>query len=181
MKNLLLRTAGTLALGLALLGSPRPVQAADPPAAQQSADHADRLAAATKLVETMHLDQQFDALLPQVIDAMMSTLVRGNTGREELIRQILTEEFMTAFAAQRPAMLTIYREIYARNLTLAELEAMDRFYKTPIGQSVLSKTSKLTQDGVASGMDIGRKAAMAAMPQIFQRMQAAKLTVPKGV
>ena len=111
----------------------------------------------------------------------MNSLIRGNTGHEAEIRQILTEEFSSAFSGQKEAFLELYRDVYAKNLSMDELKAMTDFYSSAIGQSVLTKMPRINQDGAASGAAIGRKAAQEALPHIIQRMQSIRLSVPQGV
>jgi hypothetical protein len=169
-------------IALAAMGLSTGAHAADQAPATSSAQGAEaaRLAAAAKLVETMHLASQLDAILPQMIEMTMGALTRGNTGKEAQINRILTEEFGRAVDAQKPAFMTLYRDLYARNFSLAEIEGMQAFYATPIGQSVLTKMPELTRDSMQSGMALGQKAAQAAIPEIMKRMQAAQLEVPRG-
>jgi hypothetical protein len=176
------------ALGLIALGTASVATAAEkapaapptPPVAVLPADLANRLDAADKLVEVMHLDKQLEAVLPQFINLMFGALVPGNGGHEEQIRQILGEELNASFQRKQPEMMALYRQIYAKNFTLEELLALKAFYGSPVGQSLLAKTSKLTQDSMAEGAAIGQKAAMDALPRVYARMQAAQLAVPKG-
>lgn len=180
-RRTMIRTAGAFALGMGTLAAALPAQAAEAPAADVGADLAARTAAAAKLVEVMHLGNQLDAMMPQLIGLMMGTMMRGNTGHEDEVRTILTEEFNAAFSGQKAAFLDNYRDIYAKNLSLGEIKAMTDFYGSPTGQSVLSKMPKINEDGMAGGATIGRKAAQQALPRIIQRMQAVKLAVPQGV
>lgn len=175
-----------LVLGLSALASGAgahaadPAPAAPPAAAAPSADMAARTKTAARLVEVMQLDRQLESLMPQLVGLMMGSLVQGNTGKEAQIRQILTEEINAAFRAEQPAMMALYRDLYARNLTLAELEGMIAFYSSDVGRSVLGKMPTLTQEGMQGGAAIGQKAAQAAIPRVIERMQAASLEVPKG-
>ncbi len=185
MSKAMLRTAVALALICAAAGLPVPAmaqapKASPPPAAVTPDELAKRLDAAAKLVEVMQLDKQSEAILPQLLELLMPAISRGNTGHEAQIQQIMSEELLTAFQNQRPALLAIYKEAYAKNFTVEELQAMTAFYATPIGQSVLAKMPKLTQDSMTAGAQLGQKAAQDALPRIFSRMQAAQLAVPKG-
>jgi hypothetical protein len=179
--KMLIKYAAILAPGLLAIASPMTAFAADAPAPAADASVAERAAAAGKLIEVMHLDKQLDILMPQIINVLLGSLISGNTGHEDQIKGILTDEFATAFAGQKDAFLASYREIYAKNLTLAEIKAMTDFYATPVGQSVLAKLPSINQDSLKGGAEIGRKAAQTALPRIIQRMQDAKLAVPHGV
>jgi uncharacterized protein len=179
-------TAALPAFVLAALTAPVPAFAADAPTAAtpktSDADGSmtDRMAAASRLMEVIHADRQLDAIMPQIINLLMGSLANGNTGHESQIKTILTEEFAAAFAGQKGAFIESTREIYAKDLTLAEIKAMTDFYSTPIGQAVLAKQPVISQDSLQGGAEIGRKAAQTALPRIIQRMQEAKLETPKG-
>jgi hypothetical protein len=179
--KMLFKHAAALAPGLFAIMSPTAAFAADTPAPAVDAPIAERAAAAGKLLDVMHIDRQLDVIMPQIINLLLGSLIPGNTGHEDQIKGILTDEFATAFAGQKDAFLASYREIYAKNLSLAEIKAMTDFYSTPVGQSVLAKLPSINQDAMQGGAEIGRKAAQTALPRIIQRMQAAKLAVPHGV
>jgi hypothetical protein len=49
--------------------------------------------------------------------------------------------------------------VYANNFTVQELREIEAFYRQPIGQKLLEKTPAVSQQALAVGQEIGRKAS----------------------
>jgi hypothetical protein len=49
--------------------------------------------------------------------------------------------------------------IYASNFTAAELRDMEAFYRQPTGQKMLTKMPAISQQALAVGQEIGRRAS----------------------
>jgi hypothetical protein len=49
--------------------------------------------------------------------------------------------------------------IYASNFTAGELREIEAFYRQPVGQKLLQKSSALAQQSSQVGQDVSRKAA----------------------
>ena len=140
----------------------------------------DRSAVAAKLVIAMGFEQQFDAMIPQIISMIMPMMMQGNVGKEDQVRTILMEEMVAAFHGRRSDFIANARDVYARNFSTAELDAMLVFYTSPIGRAVTTKLPQVGLEAMKGGGLVGQKAAQDALPRIYGRMQAAQLSVPKG-
>jgi uncharacterized protein len=151
------------------------------PASAAAQDVLDRSAAAEELMVVMNIDDQFTAIIPQVVTLMLGIFVQGNVGREDQVRVILGEEMNTAYSARIADFRKLTRDTYSRNFTAEQLRDLTAFYRTPTGQVLLKKMPLVAQESMQGGAEIGRKAAADAMPHILRRMQASRLSVPKGI
>ncbi len=128
----------------------------------------------------MHLDSQFDVIIPQIVDMMLGVLLKGNAGHEEQVRRIASEEMTTAFTLHRKEMIDVTRDTYRRNFNDAELGDLTAFYQSPTGQKFIARQSQIVRQSMAGGAAVGQAAAREALPRIIERMKALNLSVPKG-
>lgn len=167
---------------LASLITPCPASAAGVTAKAATAEisTARAEAAVDKLLAVTGVSKQMNAIGPQIIDALMPMLVRGNVGKEEEIQAILREEFLTIFAGMTPDLVAHARTVYLQHFSAEELEEIVAFYESPIGAKMTRETPAITSEMFRYGQQAGRAAVAGAMPHIIDRMRAAKLAVPSG-
>jgi len=118
----------------------------------------DAMAAARSLVTTMKLTDQYKALLPAILLGIKPAVTQD---RPELERDYdaMLPRIADAFAPYYNSMVDGIATIYANNFTATELREIEAFYRQPIGQRLLEKTPAISQQALAVGQDIGRKAA----------------------
>jgi hypothetical protein len=58
-------------------------------------------------------------------------------------------------------MLEAAASAYANSFTLDEIRQIDAFYRLPVGQKLLEKSSALAQQAAQVGQEVGQKAAEA--------------------
>lgn len=127
--------------------------------AHQEKDTIDELFEVTqadKMVDTMYaqMGSMFDSMRQQmgVKPEEMPIFEKYN---QQMISLLQTE---VSWAKMSPDL----KVIYSQNFTEAEIQALLKFYKSPVGQTFIEKTPIITQQS----MQIGQQAAMKAMPQI---------------
>ena len=128
------------------------------PAARAETPSSDAMTAARSLVTTMKLADQYKALLPAILLGLKPALTQD---RPEIERDYETMMPMVAdaFAPYYTSMVDGIAAIYATNFTPAELRDMEAFYRQPTGQKLLDKMPAISQQALAVGQEIGRKAA----------------------
>lgn len=129
-----------------------------PPAARAEAPAPDAMEAARSLVTTMKLADQYKALLPAILLSLKPALVQD---RPEIERDYdaMMPMMADAFTPYYTSMVDGIAAIYATNFTAAELRDIEAFYRQPTGQKMLAKTPIISQQALAVGQEIGRKAA----------------------
>jgi uncharacterized protein len=75
------------------------------------------------------MERNFDAAAPVVIDAMSARVI-------ELLAPIA--------------------DIYVRNFTVSEIHQLVAFYRTPVGQKYMDKSSVVTQEMATVGQSVAR-------------------------
>ena len=118
----------------------------------------DAMTAARSLVTTMKLADQYKALLPAILLGLKPALTQD---RPEIERDYETMMPMVAdaFTPYYTSMVDGIAAIYATNFTAAELRDIEAFYRQPTGQKMLEKMPVISQQALAVGQEIGRKAA----------------------
>jgi hypothetical protein len=118
----------------------------------------DALAAARSLVTTMKLADQYKALLPAILLSLKPALVQD---RPEIERDYdaMMPAIADAFTPYYTSMVDGIATVYANNFTVAELRDIEAFYQQPTGQKMLEKAPLISQQALAVGQEIGRKAA----------------------
>lgn len=160
---------------------PPPVMMPPPPVAAVSSipQTPEHLALADTLVEVAQVSQAQMKMVPQVVEMLMPMMVRGNEAHAEEVRTILREEFVSIFALHQKDFARASRDAFARHLSDQELRDLTAFYRTPTGQHLIEVQPIIMAEGMSAGQDIGRRAAMDAMPHIIERMLKANLKVPE--
>ena len=128
------------------------------PAARAETPAPDAMAAAKSLVTTMKLADQYKALLPAILLSLKPALTQD---RPEIERdyEAMMPMIADAFTPYYTSMVDGIAAVYATNFTAAELREIEAFYKQPVGQKMLEKMPAISQQALAVGQDIGRKAA----------------------
>jgi uncharacterized protein len=128
------------------------------PIAQAQTPTPDAMAAARSLVTTMKLADQYKALLPAILLGLKPALTQD---RPEIERDYdaLLPTIAEAFTPYYAEMVDGIATVYASNFTAAELRDIEAFYRQPTGQKMLEKMPVISQQALAVGQEIGRKAA----------------------
>src|SRR5579871_5642633 len=118
----------------------------------------DAMTAARSLVTTMKLADQYKALLPAILLSLRPELTQD---RPEIERDYdaMMPMVADAFTPYYTSMVDGIAAIYAANFTADELRQMEAFYRQPVGQKMLEKLPVISQQALAVGQEIGRKAA----------------------
>jgi uncharacterized protein len=129
-----------------------------PASAARAEPPADAMDAARSLVTTMKLADQYKALLPAILLGLKPALTQD---RPEIERDYdaMMPTMADAFRPYYASMVDGIAAIYATNFTAAELRDIEAFYRQPTGQKMLEKTPAISQQALAVGQEIGRKAA----------------------
>src|SRR5579862_682759 len=129
------------------------------PAARAQAPAPDAMQAARSLVTTMKLAGQYKALLPAILLNLKPALTQD---RPEIERdyEAMMPMIADAFTPYYTSMVDGIAAIYATNFTAAELRDIEAFYRQPTGQKLLEKMPVISQQALAVGQEIGRKARL---------------------
>jgi hypothetical protein len=137
------------------------------------ADDASRHAKAQEMLTLMHLDRVMDQVMNNMMQQMstMSKQLGGNTVKPE--DQAKLDEFQKkAFDLIQSqmgwkALEPDYVDIYAKNFTDEQLDAILVFYKSPAGIALVDKLPTLT----AEGSQLAQAKMTALQPQLRQLIQ----------
>jgi uncharacterized protein len=128
-------------------------------AARAQAPAPESLAAAKELVQTMHLNDQFNAVLPGIFKNLKPGIVQGRAEVERAY-DALTPLMLEAFRQRTSEMIDAAAIVYARTFSVDELHTLNEFYKTPAGQKMLQKMPAMSQElmtvGVKFGQSVGK-------------------------
>jgi hypothetical protein len=137
------------------------------------ADDASRHAKAQEMLTLMHLDRVMDQVMNNMMQQMstMSKQLGGNTVKPE--DQAKLDEFQKkAFDLIQSqmgwkALEPDYVDIYAKNFTDEQLDAILVFYKSPAGIALVEKLPTLTDEG----SQLAQAKMTALQPQLRQLIQ----------
>src|SRR5579863_9621694 len=128
------------------------------PATRAQTPEPGAMAAARSLVTTMKLADQYKALLPAILLSLRPALTQDRPEIEQDYDAMMPM-IADAFTPYYTSMVDGIAAIYATNFTAAELRDIEAFYRQPAGQKLLQKMPVLSQQALAVGQEIGRKAA----------------------
>ena len=126
--------------------------------ASAQAPSSEAMEAARKLVATLKIADQYRAALPQLMLKLRPVVAQD---RPEIERdyEAMMPMIADAFTPYYTSMVDGVATVYANNFTATELREIEAFYRQPIGQKMLEKTPLISQQALAVGQEIGRKAA----------------------
>lgn len=183
---------GMLLSALAAIQAPVPQQPAVPvlvppaaSAAQAPIDPA-RLAAAEKLLLTMHCDDQYESIFSRLIPVITVQLMSGlgsnaklsptlrsyftePTTRDKASR-VFAEEAMKGFRAHYADLRKATAREYALVFTADELNQLTTFYSSPVGEKALAMLPQLQSKLMPLGMSVGQDVGKQAMLRTFERL-----------
>jgi uncharacterized protein len=118
----------------------------------------DTVVAATELITTLRITDQFKLQLPSLLQTIKPLVVQG---RPEIEREFdaVTPVVIAGMNGRVAELLSEIAGIYARNFTASEMRQLVAFYRTPAGQKFLDKSPVVTQDMTTIGQNIGRTLA----------------------
>jgi hypothetical protein len=127
----------------------------------------DKTSAIQETFSLMGIDKQmtggFDAMLP-IVDQLASQLQLDAKGKEEL-KTIYRDWWENDI--DRKAMKEMMVELYAKTFTTAEINELNEFYRSPVGQKFLEKAPELMK----LGAEIGMKEAQTKQTKLMERLQ----------
>jgi len=124
------------------------------------ADDASHLAAVQELFKVMHMEET----MAKSIDAMLDQQVKQNPvlARFRPVMSTFLQKHMS-WQSIEPEMAKIYMQEFNED----EIKQMTEFYKTPLGQKVVTRTPAM----MAKGAEIGQERVQANMAEL-QKMIA---------
>jgi len=135
--NGLTRGAGIAALlAITLSGAPA--------LAQEELSESHRQAARAA-IDALGATDQFDVILPGAAEQLKSALIRATPNFNEEISATV-DDVAVSLAARRGDLEREAAEIYARNFTEEELNAITEFYTSPAGVKLLENGITVTQE-----------------------------------
>lgn len=151
---------GAFILHVLLLGNFALAQAPSPEA----------IAAAKELLETMHVNDQYNAIMPTIVKTLKPAIVQG---RADVERQydVLAPAIVDAFRERISEMIEAAALVYARNFSIDELHAANDFYKTPVGQRFREKIPAVTAEMIATGQKLGQSIGGDVQKRIIEELR----------
>ncbi|HLJ00835.1 MAG TPA: DUF2059 domain-containing protein [Bradyrhizobium sp.] len=130
----------------------------------------ENLVAAKELVETMHLNDQYKAIIPGIVKNLKPAIVQG---RVEVDQQYdaLAPIMIEGFQQRASEMIDAAAIIYARTFSTEELHALNEFYKTSAGQKMLQKLPGMSQELLAAGAKFGQSVGKDIQQRMIEEMR----------
>lgn len=106
-----------------------------------------------KAIEELLYVMKADSLMERTIDQMSKVIVSGYSDPNE------NKEFMDEFKSKfnTKEVLQLVSSIYDKYYTYDDIEQLIKFYKSPIGQKMLSVTPDIASESMKVGMEYAKK------------------------
>jgi hypothetical protein len=143
MKSLIrVLSAAGLVLGLALAVAPTQAQTNPPPPSAAA------IAAAKELLTMKHADQMYVNAVPGVVERTKNTLMQTNINYQKDLNEVAVI-VAKKFAGREAEIGDGMAKVYASQFTEQELKDLVTFYKSPLGQKLLTAEPKSIQMSMA--------------------------------
>src|ERR1700722_13655778 len=140
------------------------------PAQSPPSPSPEALAAAHELLVAMHAADTFKSFLPTFMQAMKPAIVQNRSDVErdyDTIIPLLLERAN----AHLDEMLERMAPIYARNFTVDEIKDVTAFYRSLIGQKLVSRLPAISKESFAVGQDFGRQIAVEMRSRMIEELR----------
>ena len=168
-----LSAAAVLAIALAgaSLAQQRPAAPAQPkpPAAQPKLSPASLLLA-KELIDLKGAASAYDPLITGVIEYHKNFFMQNNPNLASDLDQV-AQKLAADLAPRKVEMQQELTRIYASHFTEAELKDALAFYKTPLGQKLISEEPKALEESMKAADDWSRKFAVEVDAKFRAEMQ----------
>ena len=112
-------------------------------------------------------NNMFDPIVPGVIESAKNQFLPTNPGLAKDLNEV-SAQLRKEFEAKKTELLNEVAFAYAQRFTEAELKALVDFYKTPLGQKVVTDEPKALDAGMSRAQDWANKFS----EQVISRMRA---------
>ena len=140
-------------LALAFLALAWPAAAS---VAQAQAPDPERLAAAKEMMEASRVDRQFAQVIPLLLDHLKESFSRVAPERREIIENVF-EQMQSKFVSRRSELLDEIAVLYAQRLEAAEMWAVAKFYRSPVGSKLIDVQPEIMQESILAGQRWGAR------------------------
>jgi hypothetical protein len=141
--------AAGIALGLAFSSLPAGAQQpAAPPAAQLKPVSPSALQAARDLLAAKNVTQIYGGAVPNIIERAKAQLLGNNLSYQKDLNEIAVT-IAQANAGKEKEIGEQMAKIYAQDFTEQEMKDLTAFYKSPLGQKLLTEEPKSIQASMA--------------------------------
>jgi hypothetical protein len=126
--------------------TPAATPAAAAPAPAPEAATPEKLALVHRMFGAMHIDAMMQGVMQQMTRALIEGLKKAHpelTGADSAKMQKAMTIVIQVDQDYMPRILDATAQAYAEVFTTEELTAMDNFYESPVGQSMLAKTPQV--------------------------------------
>ncbi len=172
-------------LGIAMVAMPISAQAEVPTAGAPLS--AERLVAAQQLMSAMMPPEQRDAMIEQMITAMMDNIVPGikqsfrqrgtldNPDIAKIFDRFIARQTQSAIEqlkVEMPELIEAMSRAYARRFTTVQLGEMHAFFRTPTGQLYVTEVMGIMSDpDIAEWQRASMAKSMEKLPEELKKLQ----------
>jgi hypothetical protein len=144
--NLAARALRPIACGLAVLCA---LMLAGLPAQAQQKPSPAAIAIAKELIAVKGATNMFDPVIPGVIETAKNTFLKTNPQLSKDLNAIAAQ-LRTEYAGKREDLANEVAVIYAQHFTEQELKQALAFYKTPLGQKLITQEVDVLQESMTA-------------------------------
>lgn len=164
-------------LGATLLAGPALAQQAAPaPSAAPGVTEESR-AAARELMQATGAAAQMEQLVPMLMQQMATAMAPMSGQPADKVLAIINDVIMPEFRARMPEMLNQGADLWATQLTVAELRELKAFYETPLGRRLREATPLVNAQAAVLGMRWGQEVAASAIAKHRDALRARGLKI----
>ena len=139
------------------------------------------LAAARRLQEITHTEQQIVGFLDTRIKVLKTVMVAANPGASTRIDLLLQEILLQRFEQLVPTFLDLNAREFARHFTAAELKQLAEFYSTPLGAKVSAEMPEIQQEIMVSIQPLMLKVVAGVVQDLKSKAAARGLNMPHNI
>jgi hypothetical protein len=129
-----------------------------------------KIVAAREMMEVSGAAKQFDEVVPLMFDQLAVAFGKMAPGKDREIREAF-EKITPRFKQRKYELIDQIAELYAREMSLDDINAVIAFYKSPVGSRFSALQPKITRESMALGHRWGEKLGMELQDEARQELR----------
>lgn len=135
------------------------------------------LAAARELLQVTGAAALADTTMTQTSQQITAALAQSSGKPAAEVQQIVEDVLMPEFRARLPELMTFTAELWASQMSAAELRELIVFYQTPLGKRLTEVTPTVATQSALFGMRWGQEVGLSALNKHRETLRSRGLRI----
>jgi hypothetical protein len=136
----------------------------------QPADPA-KTAIALQILEETHASANAITVLNTIVPSLVDGIKADYPNIPEAVANRFRDLALSHMTADVPKLLQLQAGVWSQHFTVAELQQLSEFYRSPLGQHLVSETPEIVKELLPVNIEWGRAVAARAVKEVIEQLR----------